>query len=54
MIIFPPFILRCKWLLNTCEFYIATEKVHKPFSSNSVTFITVLSASPAHDSQFQL
>lgn len=33
----------------------ATEKVHKPFSSNLVTFITFLFASPNHcgGSQFQ-
>lgn len=41
-------ILRCKLLLNTSEFSIATEKVHKPFSSNLVIFITFLSASPNH------
>lgn len=48
-------ILRCKLLLNTSEFSVATEKVHKPFSSNLVIFITFLSASPNHccGSQFQ-
>ena len=52
---FFPHILRCKLLLNTSEFQIATEKVHKPFSSNLVTFITFLFTSPDHcgGSQFQ-
>lgn len=54
ILFFPP-ILHCKLLLNTSEFQIATEKVHKPFSSNLVTFITFLFASPDHrgSSQFQ-
>lgn len=42
----PTPLLRYKLLLNTSEFQIATEKVHKPFSSNLVTFITFLFTSP--------